>query len=141
MTDTLTPPLSTPLPTPLPTISHASDAQFTRGLRAFFEYRDLGIHQATGGQVVAHVIRAVPGGDFSSQAHLHRTSFQFVYVLKGWVEFDYAGRGRVRLQAGDSVHQPPGIRHQELGHSDDLELLEIVMPGTFATELVPSVQS
>lgn len=42
------------------TVTHARDAQFTRGLRAFFEYRDLGIEQATAGQVVAHVIRAVP---------------------------------------------------------------------------------
>ena len=34
--------------------------------------------------------------------------------------------------------QPPGIRHQELGHSDDVELLEIVMPGDFSTEVVDS---
>ena len=120
-------------------VSHARDAVFDRGLRAFFEYRDLGIHAATDGRVVAHVIRAVPGGDFSSQPHLHRTTFQLVYILKGWIEFEYAGQGRVRLEAGSCVHQPPGIRHLELGHSDDLELLEIVMPGDFATEVVESV--
>ena len=119
--------------------SHAEGAHFERGLRAFFEYRDLGIHAATDGRVVAHVIRAFPGGEFSSQAHLHRTSFQLVYVLKGWIEFEYAGQGRVRLEAGSCVHQPPGIRHQELGHSDDVELLEIVMPGDFATEVVDAV--
>jgi len=61
-------------------------------------------------------------------------------VLRGGVEFDDEGQGRVRLQAGDCVHQPPGIRHCELGHSDDLELLEIVMPGNFSTELVDAVQ-
>ncbi|HOB94443.1 MAG TPA: cupin domain-containing protein [Aquabacterium sp.] len=120
-------------------VSHARDAVFERGLRAFFEYRDLGIHAATDGRVVAHVIRAIPGGEFTSQAHLHRTSFQLVYVLKGWIEFEYAGQGRVRLEAGSCVHQPPGIRHQELGHSDDVELLEIVMPGDFATEVVDAV--
>ena len=117
-------------------VSHARDAVFEQGLRAFFAYRDLGIQQATGGRVVAHVIRAVPGGAFTSQLHLHRTSFQMVYVLKGWITFDYEGQGEVRLEAGDCVHQPPGIRHRELGHSDDLELLEIVMPGDFTTELV-----
>ena len=121
-------------------VSHASDAVFERGLRAFFEYRDLGIQAATNGQVVAHVIRAFPGGEFSSQPHLHRTSFQLVYVLKGWIEFEYEGLGRVRLEAGSCVHQPPGIRHQELGHSDDVELLEIVMPGDFSTEMVETVQ-
>lgn len=122
-------------------VSHARDAQFSRGLRAFFEYRDLGIAAATDGRVVAHVIRAVDGADFSSQPHLHRTSFQLVYVLKGWIEFEYAGQGVVRLEAGSCVHQPPGIRHRELGHSDDLELLEIVMPGDFSTELVDSVEA
>ena len=121
-------------------VSHARDARFSRGLRAFFEYRDLGIAAATDGRVVAHVIRAADGADFSSQPHLHRTSFQLVYVLQGWITFEYEGQGTVRLEAGSCVHQPPGIRHRELGHSDDLELLEIVMPGDFATELVDSVE-
>ena len=120
-------------------VSHAADATFERGLRPFFEYRDLGLLEATDGRVVAHVIRAVPGAGFSSQPHLHRTQFQLIYVLKGWVEFEYEGQGTVRLVAGDSVHQPPGIRHRERGHSDDLELLEVVMPADFKTELVDSV--
>jgi quercetin dioxygenase-like cupin family protein len=120
--------------------THARDAHFERGLRAFFEYRDLGIKQATDGRVVAHVIRAGGGSDFSSQPHLHDTQFQFVYVLKGWIEFEYEGQGVVRLEAGSSVYQPPQIRHRELGHSPDVELLEIVMPGEFATCEVDAVQ-
>lgn len=121
--------------------THARDAVFERGLRAFFEYRDLGIEKAAEGRVVAHVIRASEGADFSSQPHLHRTTFQLVYVLKGWIEFEYEGQaGPVRLEAGSCVYQPPGIRHRELGHSEDVEMLEVVMPGSFATELVDSVQ-
>ncbi|MCC7458598.1 MAG: cupin domain-containing protein [Nitrospira sp.] len=119
--------------------SHAKDARFERGLRSFFEYRDLGIKDATHGRVVAHVIRAAAGKEFSSQPHLHRTEFQFVYVLKGWIEFEYEGQGLVRLEAGSCVHQPPSIRHRELGHSEDVELLEIVLPADFSTEEVPSV--
>ena len=119
--------------------SHARDAQFERGLRSFFEYRDLGIQAATKGRVLAHVIRAATGGGFSSQPHLHRTEFQLVYVLKGWIEFEYEGQGMVRLEAGSCVHQPPGIRHRELGHSDDVELLEVVMPADFKTETVDTV--
>lgn len=119
--------------------SHARDAVFTRGLRSFFEYRDLGIEKATEGRVVAHVIRAAAGTEFSSQPHLHRTTFQLVYVLRGWIEFEYQGQGRVRLEAGSCVHQPPGIRHREVGHSEDIEMLEIVMPAGFATEEVPAV--
>ncbi len=126
--------------TPAFSVSHATDAHFERGLRSFYEYRDLGIKQATAGAVDAHVIRAAAGQAFSSQPHLHRTTFQLVYILKGWIEFEYAGQGVVRLHAGSCVHQPPGIRHRELGHSDDIEMLEIVMPANFTTEEVPAVQ-
>ena len=122
------------------TVAHARDASFARGLRSFFEYRDLGIKQATGGRVDAHVIRAAAGTDFSSQAHLHRTSFQLVYVLKGWIEFEYEGQGIVRLEAGSCVYQPPEIRHREVGHSDEIEMLEVVMPADFKTEEVASVE-
>ena len=122
------------------TVTHARDANFTRGLRSFFEYRDLGIERATGGRVEAQVIRAAAGAEFSGQPHLHKTSFQLVYVLKGWIEFEYEGQGVVRLEAGSCVYQPPGIRHCELGHSEDIEMLEVVMPGRFETEEVASVQ-
>ena len=120
--------------------SHASQAQFKRGLRSFFEYRDLGVEAATDGRVVAHVIRAAAGREFSSQPHRHKTEFQLVYILKGWIEFEYEGQGVVRLEAGSCVHQPPGIRHRELGHSDDIEMLEVVMPAGFDTEEVDAVQ-
>jgi mannose-6-phosphate isomerase-like protein (cupin superfamily) len=122
-------------------VSHAREARFERGLRSFFEYRDLGIKSCTGGRVEAHVIRAVPGTPFSGQPHLHRTTFQLVYVLNGWIEFEYEGQGVVRLEAGSCVHQPPSIRHREVAHSDDVEMLEIVMPGNFETEDVPSVDA
>jgi mannose-6-phosphate isomerase-like protein (cupin superfamily) len=120
-------------------VSHARGATFERGLRSFFEYRDLGVKDATAGHVDAHVIRAAAGTDFSSQPHLHRTTFQLVYVLKGWIEFEYEGQGRVRLEAGSCVHQPPQIRHREVGHSEDIEMLEIVLPANFETEEVASV--
>ena len=120
-------------------VSHADGAAFKRGLRSFYEYRDLGIKEATGGRVVAHVIRAAAGTEFSSQPHTHKTAFQLVYVLKGWIEFEYEGQGRVRLEAGSCVHQPPEIRHREVGHSEDIEMLEVVLPANFQTEEVSSV--
>lgn len=120
-------------------VTHARDAAFERGLRSFFEYRHLGIEAATDGRVAAHVIRSAAGTAFSSQPHRHGTTFQLVYVLKGWIEFEYEGHGPVRLEAGSCVHQPPGIRHRELGHSDDVEMLEIVMPAGFKTTEVPAI--
>jgi quercetin dioxygenase-like cupin family protein len=122
-------------------VSHAPGARFERGLRSFYEYRDLGIKEATAGRVDAHVIRAAAGKEFSSQPHIHRTSFQLVYVLKGWIEFEYEGQGRVRLEAGSCVHQPPEIRHREVGHSEDIEMLEVVLPAGFATEEVDAVDA
>ncbi len=121
------------------TVSHAKDAEFASGLRSFFEYRDLGIKGATEGRVAAHVIRAVPGAPFNGTPHRHGVAFQLVYVLRGWVEFEYEGQGAVRLEPGSCVHQPPGIRHRELGHSDDLEMLEIVMPADYTTQEVDAV--
>lgn len=115
-------------------VSHAADAVFTTGLRAFFAYRDLGIRHVTGGKVGAHVIRAVPGAGAHPVWHTHDLHFQMVYVLKGWVRFEYEGSGEVLLTAGSMVHQPPGIRHREVAHSDDLELLEITLPAEFRTE-------
>ena len=126
--------------TPTFIATHAKDAAFERGLRSFYEYRDLGIKTATDGRVDAHVIRAAAGKEFLSQPHLHCTTFQLVYILKGWIEFEYEGQGIVRLEAGSCVHQPPGIRHRELGHSDDIEMLEVVLPAGFATEEVASVE-
>lgn len=115
-------------------VSHLADSAFEAdGLRPFFEYRDLGMREATDGKVVAHVIRARPGMHAQGGSHHHEVEFQMVYVLKGWVEFEYEGVGKVRLEPGSCVHQAPGIRHTELAHSDDLELIEIVMPADFRT--------
>ncbi len=114
--------------------SHAKDAVFRDGgLRSCFEYRDLGISSATGGRAMAHVIRAKPGGHAGFGWHKHNLDFQMYYVLRGWVKFDYEGVGEVTAEAGSCVHQPPGIRHAEIAHSDDLELIEITLPGEFET--------
>jgi mannose-6-phosphate isomerase-like protein (cupin superfamily) len=119
-------------------VSHAgADAFRDDGLRPFFQYRDLGIRAATGDKVLAHVIRAKPGMQAQPERHHHVVEFQMVYVLKGWIRFHYEGVGQVTLEAGSCVHQPPGIRHTELGHSDDLELIEIVLPAEFATVTDP----
>ena len=121
---------------PHTTIHHAADAEFAVGLRPFFAYRDLGVQGATDAAFGAHVIRAVPGTEAEPQWHMHETGFQFIYILNGWVEFEYEDAGRVRLEKGSSAYQPPRVRHREMGHSDDLEILEITMPGSFDTSLV-----
>lgn len=115
-------------------VSHRGGAKFVRrGLRSYFEYRDLGIRRATRGKVVAHVIRARKGKAPHGQWHRHDCEVQFVYVLKGWAVFEYEGVGRVRMKAGTCFYQPPGIRHREIRHSQDLEMIEVVAPADFRT--------
>ena len=104
-----------------------------RGLRTYFEYRDLGVKRASGGKLVAHVIRARPGKAPHGEWHRHACEMQFVYVLKGWVDFEYEGTGKVRMKAGTCFYQPPNIRHRELAHSKNVEVLEIVAPANFKT--------
>ena len=84
-------------------------------------------------------IRAKAGHHAAGGWHPHDLGFQLVYILKGWVKFRYEGQGEVTLRPGSCVHQPPGIRHRELGHSPDIEMLEIVLPAGFTTEEVVSV--
>jgi len=122
--------------------SKGDEAEFeTDGLRPFFLYRDLGIHKATGGKYMAHVIRARDGHHAKPVWHTHELDFQMVYILKGWVTFEYEGQGVVTLKPGDTVLQPPLIRHREIEHSDDLELIEITAPGDFKTEEVAGPDS
>ena len=115
-------------------VQHLRDGKFRAdGLRGYFDYRDLGIKDASDQKVLAHVIRARPGTQAKPEWHQHNLEFQMVYVTRGWVRFEYEGVGEVLLTAGSCVHQPPGIRHREMEHSEDLELIEITMPADFDT--------
>ena len=115
-------------------VNHRAGARFARrGLRSYFEYRDLGIERATRGKVVAHVIRARRGKAPHGEWHRHDCKVQFVYVLKGWAVFEYEGVGRVRMKAGTCFYQPPRIRHREIRHSKDLHMIEFVSPAKFRT--------
>ena len=58
------------------------------------------------------------------------------YILKGWIRFVYGGRGEETFRAGDCVLQPPGIAHNEVECSDDIEVLEIFSPAVHETVVV-----
>jgi uncharacterized protein YjlB len=63
----------------------------------------------------------------------HCCEGQFVYALKGWVELAFETGDILRLQAGESLFIPGGMRHHELRTSDDLEILEVSMPAEMGT--------
>lgn len=117
-------------------IVHAEDSEFVGdGLRKCFEYRDLGIKAATGGNFHAHVIRAVDQEEDGIGLHRHNEiEFQMVYILKGWMRFWYEGEGEVVAKQGTCILQPPAVKHDVLEWSDDLELLEITSPAEFTSE-------
>ncbi len=108
---------------------------FTRdGPRADVEYRDLGWAAATGGAIGAKHIRAIRPFDAETGWHWHDMSGHFIYVLKGWIKFRYAGvEDVVVVAAGSSLSQPAGVAHNVVGRSDDLELMEINMPAGYGT--------
>ena len=58
------------------------------------------------------------------------------YVLRGWIRFVYEGHGEHTFGPGDCVLQPPGIVHNELDCSDDVEILEIYSPAVHPTVVV-----
>jgi len=117
------------------TVSHFRNEDFQAGLREYAKYRDLGIAEATGGMVQAHVIRMVPPciPEEVSKLHYHDIDFQMVYVLKGWMKSEFEGQGPVLMREGTCWIQPPRIKHKVLDYSDDCEVLEIILPAKFDT--------
>ena len=100
------------------------------GLRDFFEYRDLGIVEATHGKVIAHLVRAKNQPEEGTGWHVHEADFQIVIMLKGWAKFMYEDRDTL-VSAGDCVHQAPGTRHFLYDYCEDMVYLEIVSPADF----------
>ena len=117
-------------------ISHYRDEDFlTNGLRAYAQYRDLGIADASNGLARAHVIRLIGPCNPAevSKLHFHDVEFQMVYVLRGWVKTYMEGQGETLMKEGSCWTQPPRIKHLIRGYSDDCELLEVILPAEFKT--------
>jgi mannose-6-phosphate isomerase-like protein (cupin superfamily) len=117
-------------------ISHYRDEDFlTNGLRTYARYRDLGIADATHGLAQAHVIRLIGPCNPAevSKLHFHDVEFQMVYVLKGWVKTYMEGQGETLMKQGSCWTQPPRLKHLIMDYSDDVELLEVILPAEFKT--------
>ena len=117
-------------------ISHHREEDFvTNGLRTYAKYRDLGVAAASHGLAQAHVIRLIGpcNPEEVSKLHFHDVDFQMVYVLKGWVKTYMEGQGETLMQQGSAWTQPPRIKHLIMDYSDDVELLEVILPAEFKT--------
>lgn len=117
-------------------ISHHREEDFKAdGLRTYAKYRDLGVADASQGVARAHVIRLMGpcDPDVVSKLHFHDVDFQMVYVLKGWVKTYMEGVGQTMFKTGSCWTQPPKIKHLIMDYSDDVELLEVILPADFKT--------
>jgi quercetin dioxygenase-like cupin family protein len=76
---------------------------------------------------------AITGMTAPTGWHYHVCDGQFVYALQGWVDLEFETGERLRLEAGESLFIPGGLRHNELRTSEELEILEVSMPAAMGT--------
>ena len=96
-----------------------------------FDARDTTVNAHTGG--VASVMVARPSGGASPWTR-HAGDILFTYVIKGGMTLEGEGKSPVRLSAGDAFVVPPQMPTRYAEPTDDLELLEVSLPGQFETE-------
>ena len=120
-------------------ISRAEGAAWTtKGLRAFLEYRDLGLAEATQGRFGATIGRAIRKYEPGSGAprHTHDVGFHVIFVMRGWFRSEFEGLGEVTLRAGDCLTYEGEIPQQHIEYSDDFQVMQIAMPADYTTKNV-----
>ena len=115
-------------------IGRASDPEMVQGRREFFQYRELGVTKATEGKMRAQVTIATQGLSEETGWHVHLCDGQFVYILEGWVDLEFAGGRKERIVAGDSIFIPGDTPHNETATSDEFQILEVSIPADMGTE-------
>ncbi len=90
-----------------------------------FEARDTLIHENTKG--VASVMVARPTG--VAPWTKHDGDILFTFVLSGEMTLEGEGKDPYRLSPGDAFVIPPGMATRYSDTTDDLELLEVSLPG------------
>lgn len=97
-----------------------------------FQSRDTSIAEHTGQVAGVHVVRRGQGAPAWSA---HRSDILFTFVMEGTMVLEGEGRAPFALEAGDAFVIPPGMRTRYDAPSEDLELLEVSLPGVFETLL------
>jgi quercetin dioxygenase-like cupin family protein len=114
-------------------VASAKNPAMVAGRRAFFKYRDLGVTAGSEGRMRAQITSASAGMTQPTGWHYHVCESQFVYVLSGWLELEFADR-KVRLEEGDSIYIPGGTPHNETRTADAFDILEVSVPAEMATK-------
>ena len=112
--------------------SLAREGEFRPHRLPGYTCRDTGICAATKGMAGVQVLRRGAG---TPRWATHEADILFNYVIAGRVTLEGEGREPFALGPGDAFVIPPGMRTRLAGPSGDLELLEVALPGEFATHL------
>lgn len=115
-------------------VARQSDPNYVEGRRDFFKYADLGVTDASQGKMRVQRTSATNGLSEETGWHYHKCEGQFVYMLEGWLELQFADGETVRLEAGDSVYINGYAPHNETRTSDSFNLLEFSVPADMGTE-------
>ena len=112
----------------------ARDAVWNPGRLPGFSACDTGIAAATGGVASAQVARRTDNGGDAAETS-HDADILFTFVLEGGMTLRAPERETCKLRAGDAFVLPPGLRNAYERCTDDLELLEVFLPGAFVTTI------
>lgn len=127
-----------PVSTYKPSLTHDGPGVFAgKGQRSFFDYRDLGIGDATNGDFNVYLVRAKDGKKIATGWHYHTCDLQIVYCLRGWEDLALEDGRIVRITPGSCLNIPPGFGHNEVNYSDDLEVMVIIKPVGHGTVQIP----
>ena len=120
--------------TPMTTRFATKDnTEFVTGRRDWLQYLDAGLAAASGGRVRATLSTATGAMVTETGWHYHECEMQIAYITKGWIDLQYEDGTEVRLEAGDIMFVPGGVKHNELRTSDDIAGLEITIPADMGT--------
>jgi len=111
----------------------SDNPKYNPGRRKEIKYRDLGLEEATKGEIRAEMMEIKTGTSQPTGWHYHTCDVQFLHMIKGWVKMEFPGSGPLTLRAGESITIPGGMVHQELCSADNMELLEITIPAKMGT--------
>jgi len=111
--------------------SEAAAAVWTPWRIPGFGGRETGINAAT--RAVASVQVARPAGAGGGQVTSHASEILFAFVLAGSMRLQAEGHGTYALSEGDAFVIPPHLRTAFSDASANLRLLEVALPGSFAT--------
>lgn len=111
----------------------AKDAAWTPCRLPGYVSRDTTIADNTKGVAGVQVVRRGEGDPVWTT---HNSDIHFTFVMQGTVTLEGEGRDPYPLEAGDACVIPPGMKTRLSAPSDDIEMLEVTLPGHFETEVV-----